>query len=148
MFFAVTPIILILIYERRFCVALLLTAAVAVSRIKIFFLVVLLPMLVFLPWGSFVKRVAISFAPIVVAYLISFIGNMFFLGHVNFGLLAFEPDNDFAISFWSGMTVLFHWPPTSIQRPAARPSVIGRRIDAHGGRSLSDADAPSISCRC
>jgi hypothetical protein len=118
MFFALTPIILILIYERRFCAALLLTA-VAVVAIKIFFLVVLLPMLVFLPWGSFVKRVAISFTPIVIAYLISFIGNMIFLGHVNFGLLAFEPDNDFAISFWSGMTVLFHWPPTSIQRPVA-----------------------------
>lgn len=114
-FFAVGAAVLLLIHANR-PIAAILVAGVAVVAVKIFFLVVLLPMIIFLQWGSIVTRAAIAAGPIVAAYLISFIGNLLFLGHVNFGLLAFVPNNDFAISFWSAMTVLFHWPPLTIQR--------------------------------
>ena len=118
MFFTGATAVLLLIYDNRLLAALLL-ASFAVVAIKIFFLVLLLPMIVFLPWASLPKRAAVAATPIILVYCVSFVGNLIFLGHINFGLLAFEPDNDFAISFWSAMTVLFHWPPSSIQRPVA-----------------------------
>ena len=118
MFFTGATAVLLLIYDNRPLAALLL-ASFAVVAIKIFFLVLLLPMIVFLPWASLPKRAAVAAIPIILVYCVSFVGNLIFLGHINFGLLEFEPDNDFAISFWSAMTVLFHWPPPSIQRPVA-----------------------------
>ena len=118
MFFTGATAVLLLIYDNRPLAALLL-ASFAVVAIKIFFLVLLLPMIVFLPWASLPKRAVVAAIPIILVYCVSFVGNLIFLGHINFGLLEFEPDNDFAISFWSAMTVLFHWPPPSIQRPVA-----------------------------
>jgi len=118
MFFTAATAVLLLIHKNR-PLAALLVASIAVVAIKIFFLVLLLPMIVFLPWASLPKRAVVAATPIILIYCVSFVGNLIFLGHINFGLLAFEPDNDFAISFWSAMTVLLHWPPPSIQRPVA-----------------------------
>jgi hypothetical protein len=118
MFFPTATAILLLLHANRPIAAILL-AAIGVVAVKIFFLVVLLPMIVFWPWGSIAVRALIAVTPIVAVYLVTFIGSFAYLGHVNFALLSFEPGNTFSISLWGAMSTVFHWPASSVQRPVA-----------------------------
>src|ERR1700722_11831914 len=68
MFFAAGTAVLLLVHANR-PVAAILIAAISVVAVKIFFLVVLLPMIVFLPWRSIATRALLAVAPIVGVYV-------------------------------------------------------------------------------